>query len=290
MNQKVTVYYGDYPWFQPYASAMHSLRVVATNDEELPTTSECVLIPQEYAGEKLVRMIRSMKNLLIPVAVATHDGTTDNQEYLLECGANDVIVLPIAAQLLEKRLLSLGAGSVLTRTNVNFAAFDRIREVNQGRGAFVVQENDFANIYRFVVRILERLEQKAQLIIFTFNSDFGPFIETGTVFDFIKVVQAVLRRGDISSIYGRQVFVILMGTDAENGERVVKRMLDTFTAHYGDDTCEITYEMREISSDPALAANSQHGGNHNGSDRTGKRKNHRDRALSRYCADLLREF
>lgn len=247
MNQKVTVYRGNAPWFRPFASALHELQIVKTDDEDLPSDSECVLIPQDYAGEKLVRMVKSMKNLLIPVAVITHDGTADNQEYLLESGADDVIVMPIVPRLLEKRLLNLGATSALTRTNVNFTAFERIREANQGHGAFVVQENDFANIYRFVVRILERLEQKAQLIIFTFNSDFGPFIETGTVFDFIKIVQAVLRRGDISSVYGRQVFVILMGTDAENGSKVVRRMLDTFEAHCNDDSCEITYEMREIS-------------------------------------------
>lgn len=251
MNQKVTVFCGNAPWFAPYRMAMNEIAVHTIDNTDLPSDSECVLIPEEYAGDKLVNMIKTMKNLLIPVAVATHDGTQDNQEYLLECGADDVIILPMVPRLLEKRLLNLGANSALSRTNVNFSAFDRIREANEGAGAFLVQENDFANIYRFVVRILERLDQKAQLIIFTFNSDFGPFIETGTVYDFIKIVQAVLRRGDISSIYGRQVFVILMGADAESSEKVVQRMLSTFNAHYNDDTCEITYEMREISSPKA---------------------------------------
>lgn len=250
MRKNVTIICGEEPWFCEQFPEMDDISIhIVYSEKEVPQDSECVLISQEFAGQRLVDMLRTLKTLLIPAGVATFQADIDNQDYLMDCGAEDVLVLPMAGRVLRKRLLSLAESSVLPHTSVDFAAFDKIREANHGAGSFVVQENDFANIYRFVVRLLDRLDQKAQLIIFNFDSDLGPFIEIANVYDFIKIVQAVLRRGDICSICGQQVFVILLGADKEGGQKVVQRMIDTFNAHYNDDTCEITYEMREIRSD-----------------------------------------
>ncbi len=250
MSKNVTIICGDEQWFRSQFPELEDFRFrMVSSAQEVAQDSECVLISQEFAGDRLLEMLRTMKQLLIPAGVVTFQSDRDNQDYLMDCGAEDVLILPMAGRLLQKRLHALAGSSVLPHTSVDFAAFDKIREANQGNGSFVVQENDFANIYRFVVRLLDRLDQKAQLIIFNFDSDLGPFIEIGNVYNFIKIVQAVLRRGDICSICGQQVFVILLGADAESGQKVVKRMIDTFDAHYNDDTCEITYEMREIRSD-----------------------------------------
>ena len=192
--------------------------------------------------------IRALRKLLIPVAVATYDGSAGNQEFLVGCGADDVIVFPIPGKLLEKRLEALSGSSVFSQADVDFSAFDRIREANQGKGSFIVQQHDFANIYRFVMRLLERLDQKAQLIIFTFTSDCGPVIESEGIMNFLRIVQACLRRGDISSVCGRQVFMILIGADELGGHTVIQRVLNAYAAHFDDDSCEITFEMREISS------------------------------------------
>jgi hypothetical protein len=249
MSKKVTVYCGDEPWFRPYREEPGDMIYRCTDSEDFPNDSDCVLIPQEYAGERLVPMLHSLKNLLIPAAVAAFDTSVRNLDFLMDCGADEIITFPTPSRLLQKRLTALANNSVLPHTSVDFSVFDKIRESNQGRGSFVVQENDFTNIYRFVVRILERLEQKAQLIIFNFESDFGPFIESESVYHFIQIVQTCLRRGDISSICGKQVFVILMGADTAGGELVIRRIIDTFEAHYSDASCEITYQMREICTD-----------------------------------------
>ena len=249
MIRKLTVYGGDAPWLRPSLTALGGdFQVAHAAEDATPVDSDCVLLTQEFAGDKLADRIRALRKLLIPVAVATYDGSAGNQEFLVGCGADDVIVFPIPGKLLEKRLEALSGSSVFSQADVDFSAFDRIREANQGKGSFIVQQHDFANIYRFVMRLLERLDQKAQLIIFTFTSDCGPVIESEGIMNFLRIVQACLRRGDISSVCGRQVFMILIGADELGGHTVIQRVLNAYAAHFDDDSCEITFEMREISS------------------------------------------
>ena len=248
MIRKLTVYDGDTQYVRNALADVGGFRIAYAEDESVPVDSDCVLLVQDLAGEKLVERIRALRKLLIPVAVATCDGSAQNQEFLIDCGADDVIVFPLPAKLLQKRLEALAGVSVFSQDDVDFSAFDRIHEANQGKGSFIVQEHDFANIYRFVMRLLERLDQKAQLIIFTFTSDCGPVIESESIGNFMRIVQACLRRGDISSVCGRQVFMILIGANELGGHTVIQRVLNAYAAHYDDDSCEITFDMREISS------------------------------------------
>ncbi|MBR3630436.1 MAG: hypothetical protein IKN55_08205 [Oscillospiraceae bacterium] len=248
MIRKMTVCGGDAPWLQPALSALSGYQVVYAEPGTVPDDSDCVLIVQEFAGDKLADRIRALHRLLIPLAVVTYDGTTENQEFLAGCGADDVIVFPIAGKLLRNRLELLCGSPVYSPDDLDFSAFDRIRESNQGKEPFIVPKHDFENVYRFVIRLLERLDQKAQFIIFTFTSDCGPVVESQCIMNFTRIVQACLRRGDISAVYGRQVFIILMGADDIGGHMVIGRVMDAFTAHFDDENCEITFDMREISS------------------------------------------
>ncbi|MBQ8079008.1 MAG: hypothetical protein IJ236_03570, partial [Oscillospiraceae bacterium] len=223
-------------------------QVQVTGHPDFSGTADCVLISQKYAGQALRETIAHLRQFCIPCAVITEDNTLDNQEYLLGLGANEVIVPPICAGLLKRRLHALTDTPVHSDAEMNFAAFDRIMESNQGNGSFIVAEHDFMNIYRFVTRLLERLDQKAQLIIFNFATDLGPIMESDYVLNFLKIVQTSMRRGDITSVYGRQLLVILMGADETGGKSVVDRVISTFNAHYNmDEECEVSYEMREIS-------------------------------------------
>lgn len=245
----IILYTSQEDWTEPLVSDPQEFQIQLTSQPAFSGTADCVLLSQQYAGNQLLSALAQLKSFHIPCAVVTYDGSLENQEQLLECGADDVIVLPLSPVLLRRRILSLTEMHVASGdAEINFAAFDRIYESNQGSGSFIVAEHDFMNIYRFVSRILERLEQRAQLIIFRFRSDEGPFIESESVLHFLKVVQTCLRRGDISSMYGKQMLVILMGADAANGQQVVSRIISTFNAHYNmDESTEVTYEMREIS-------------------------------------------
>ena len=251
----IVLYTSQEDWTNPLVSDPQDLQIQLTSQPGFSGTADAVLLSQQYAGNQLLPALEHIRDLRIPCAVVTYDGSLDNQEKLLQAGADDVIVLPLAPALLRKRIQALTETRVSSGAEINFAAFDRIMESSQGTGSFIVAEHDFMNIYRFVTRILERLEQKAQLIIFRFSSDCGPFMESDSVMHFLKVVQTCLRRGDISSMYGKQMFVILMGADAAGGQQVINRVISTFNAHYNmDESCTITYEMREINAASAKPA------------------------------------
>lgn len=246
---KITVFCGSEPRLIDAFSGLDEVDVrFAAREADIAEDSEAVILSQDYAADHIVRMIRMFKAKMIPTAVATFDRSEATQDLLLDYGADDVVLLPMSRRLLQKRLVALTESSMMTTGPIDFAAFDRIREANQGRGAFIVHEKDFTNIYRFVSRILERLDKSAQMIIFNFSADDHGYVESDDIYNFVKILQACLRRGDISAICGKQVLLILMGTDTAGGEIVVKRLLSTFEGHYYDSDCTITYEMRQINS------------------------------------------
>lgn len=214
---------------------------------ETPGIADCALISQQYAGNQTAAIISRVKEARIPCAIAAFSPTADVQEHFLSSGADDVLIFPMCSRLLRKRLLSLADIPVLSDAEVGFAAFDRILEANSGSGCFIVAEQDFMNIYRFVTRLLERLDKKAYLIHFRFDCDDDAYLESDSIYNFLKVLQTSLRRGDISSVYGKELFVILMGADENAAKAVIHRLISTFNAHYNmDESCEITYETREI--------------------------------------------
>ena len=245
--KNIVIYSSDEDWIIPFVKAPGEFQVQVTGHPAFSGTADCMLISQQYAGHHLKETIAQLQQFRIPCAVVTTDNSLDNQEYLLRIGANEVIVPPISAGLLRRRIHALTDLPVHSDAAMNFAAFDRIMESNKGNGSFIVAEHDFMNIYRFVSRLLERLDQKAQLIIFNFTTDLGPIMESDYILNFLKIVQTSLRRGDITSVYGKQLLVILMGADEDGGRIVVNRVISTFNAHFNmDEECEVSYEMREI--------------------------------------------
>ncbi len=245
MRKNVIIFSGEDAAIRKAIANIDEMQFTFTETPVFANETDCVLISQDFAGDALVEIVKNLKSRLIPTAVITSDLSADNQEFLLECGADDILPLPLHTRLLIKRIYALTGRPELTADHVDFAAFDRILEANRGAGSFIVEEHDFTNMYRFVSRLLERLDQKAQLVIFDFDSELG-IPETASVYDFIKIVRTVLRRGDISSICGHQVLVILMGSDEAGGKVAVKRMIDTFDAHFNDGTCDISYQIREV--------------------------------------------
>lgn len=241
MEKKIVVLGGD-AGISAAFSELSGLNVTFTEQpEDIGADFACAVVADKCAGA-----IAALKQLGLPVAAVTADAAPETQDRLLEQGGDDVLVLPMSAKLLQKRLSALTESIAHSAEPVDFASFDRIREANKGRGAFIVEEHDFTNVYRFVTRILERLDKKAQMIIFNFKSACGPIAETEDVENFMKIGQACLRRGDISAVCGAQVLLILLGADDGDGKKIAKRLTDTFEAHYVDATSRITYEIREI--------------------------------------------
>lgn len=246
MMKKVALIDGANSKISRYTDGAKELRFELSETADVSPDCECVIISQEFAGDKLSDMIDTLKDKSYAVAVATFSGSCENQEDILNAGADDVIVLPMCSRLLEKRIMSLTPGAGLIEDYIDFAAFDRIANANKGSGSFIVQESDFTNIYRFVLRILERLEKRAQLLIFNLSCRGDSLIEPEVLHTFVTVVQRCLRRGDISSVHGTQLFVMLIGSDTEGAQHAAARIIETFYAHCDDDAYDISFEVREI--------------------------------------------
>lgn len=246
LEKNVAVISNSYENTDKYLHGIEGISFHKTALEDISADYDCVLISQDLISDDLHNTINEAKRQFLSVGVLTFDGSSENLDKMLEYGADDVIVLPMPAQLIKKRLETLCSNSVLSPDPVDFSLFDKIAESNRGSGSFIIQDNDFTNIYRFVLRMLERLDQNAQLIIFTVSTRIKGFIEPEIIQNFSNVVRTTLRRGDISSIHGRQLFVILMGADKEGGQIAAKRLVETYFAHYDDGIYDISYEIREI--------------------------------------------
>lgn len=214
---------------------------------DIPDGADVVIISQRFAGSRLAEMISSLKEKAL-VAVAAADSSCENQEHLLGLGADDVIFLPLCRELLERKLSELAKRTRLsgTGTSIDFSSFSNIAGNNKGIGSFIVQESDFENIYLFVLRVLERLDQHAQMMIFTISCRGNSIVEPEILHMFTSVVQHCLRRGDISSIHGNQLIVMLMGADENGGRLAAERIVDTFYGRCSDDAYDISFEVQEI--------------------------------------------
>ena len=222
---------------------LYGIEVLFTDWTSIPPMCECVIASQKFFGIMLPKIIEELKQKNFSVCVATEDGSKENQEKLLSIGADDVIVLPMPAQLITKRLSGLVSSISLS----DFTALENVAEANKVAGAYVVDVYDFMNLYKFVLRVLERLDKKALLVKFELKSRFKD-IPSEAINDFTNVVQRCLRRGDITCPNGNSLFVILIGSDEDGGKIVSKRLIDTYNGVYDDDAYDIEYETKELNS------------------------------------------
>lgn len=248
MTGKVTVLCGDDQRLREAFSDLANFEVAfAEKSSDITISTDCVVVSQSFVEPDLRSNVMELKMLRLPVAIASFADSAEEQNALAESGADDVIILPLCSKLLQNRLQQLVKSAVKgVKALPNFEAFERIREANQGRGSFLVEEHDFTTVYCFVSRILERLEQKAQLVILDFSNPMGSVELAEDIRNFTKIVRACLRRGDIFAVCDTRIMLILVGTNLDDGLRVLKRLTDTFEAYYYNSYSKIRYEMREI--------------------------------------------
>ena len=211
----------------------------------LPDTA-CVLISQRYIGEKLAETAAMYDKRNIPYAVVTFDKSEENEERLLDAGVSQILKLPMQASLLKKRISALLHASEHYSSDTGFAIFAQMAEGDSQRGAYVVQESDFTNIYKFVLRLQERMDKQAQLIRFTFHTRLKMPLEPGTLETAFPIVQKCLRRGDIASIFGDSIYAILIGAEQDGAKIAADPIVTTYTSHIRDSIYSLKYEMRAI--------------------------------------------
>ena len=216
---------------------------------------DIILVSEEYCSGSVgsvISGIRSSERLRrIPAAAVTADTSGENQEILLAMGFDDIIRLPLCGQLLLRRVRALNALPPREDSDgeVSFEKLLSMRD--RDTGAFCVRSKDFANIFRFVMRILERTGRSAQMLVMSLSCDSSrsPASRQKVMHTLSEAVRLCLRRGDMASVCGDDsVMVLLIGADDDGGHLVASRIVSSFYSECDDGAFELSYDIKEVGS------------------------------------------
>lgn len=122
---------------------------------------------------------------------------------------------------------------------------------DNGKGAYLLDYENFQHVYKFIRRFAERSEREAQIILFTAVSkaEKEPDVtEVEQALDALeRAIYSSLRRADVSTRYSsKQVIVVLMNSNTEEGDRVVHRILHNYEMMYEGQNISIEYGLVTI--------------------------------------------
>lgn len=124
---------------------------------------------------------------------------------------------------------------------------------DSGRGAYLLDFESFHHVYNFIRRFVERSGKDVQTVLFTVaenNEQDVDVTEMELVLEMLeKAIYTSLRRSDVSTRYSsKQIIVILMDTNSENGDMVASRILDCFYKLYTGRKVQIDYGIARMDS------------------------------------------
>ena len=224
-----------------YLSSSCDFDIIISKDNYIPDDINCILVSDSYASNNLNEIVTELKCNGLPVIIVSFNTSVEAQEQFALTKADDVIFLPMYGKLIEKRIGLICGDDEST----DFSFIDEISK-NVGQGAYIVDQSDFQKLFEFVRRLLERLEKEANLVVFSLSNRFDSILETEYINSFSSVEQRCLRKGDICCKTGNNLYVLLMGADRRNSELVAKRLIESFSSLYEDDTYDISFVVKPI--------------------------------------------
>lgn len=119
------------------------------------------------------------------------------------------------------------------------------------KGAYLLDFENFRHVYNFIRRSVERSSRHVQTILFTLSYNKGAEEDMGEMESAVELLEHAiftsLRKMDVSTRYSsRQVLVILMDADNQDGGAVAGRILDCFYRIYTGSRVSIDYETVEM--------------------------------------------
>lgn len=126
-----------------------------------------------------------------------------------------------------------------------------MNRTDSGRGAYLLDFDSFHNVYNFIRRFIERSNRDVQTVLFTLaeqNTQDLDVTEVELAMDLLeKAIYKSLRRSDVSTRYSsKQIIVILMDSDSENGDTVAKRIIECFCKLYTGNHVTIDYGIAQM--------------------------------------------
>ena len=127
-----------------------------------------------------------------------------------------------------------------------------------GNGAYLMEYESFHHVYNFIRRFVERNSHDVSTVLFTAVPATGEepdVTEVETALELLeKAIYTSLRRVDVSTKYSsRQLVVILMDANAENGELVAQRIIGVFNKLYTGGKIRMEYGIAQMDKNGKVA-------------------------------------
>ena len=130
-----------------------------------------------------------------------------------------------------------------------------LREVmsraDSGKGAYQLDLDSFHHVYNFIRRFVERSGREVQTVLFTVTTPENIVVdpdETEIALEMMEqAIYTSLRRVDVSTRYSsKQIIVILMDANKENGAMVAQRIIDCFNRLYTGKKISFEYGIAQM--------------------------------------------
>lgn len=153
---------------------------------------------------------------------------------------------------------STAVEGTLNQSNVSTNGLDSLKNIacnsNIQKGAYHVEYSGFKNIYEFVGRYITRLDEQAQVMLFTLIDKLDDTYTSEEFMDSFetlrKSIQFQLRRGDVFTNYSdNQYIVILMNTDTDIGVNVANRVIKKYLEENKNENVVIQYDIKSLNAD-----------------------------------------
>ena len=128
---------------------------------------------------------------------------------------------------------------------------ETLMEGAKEKGAFCCEPSVFRDVYQLETRAIERTGDSIFLCLITISNLKGellkPSVQTRAMDELGESIRTSLRRGDIYSRYSVSQYLMLLPTATyENGEMVLKRIIQNFKKAYSRKDLSITYSLQSI--------------------------------------------
>lgn len=124
---------------------------------------------------------------------------------------------------------------------------------DSGRGAYMLDFENFHHIYNFIKRFVERNSSNVASVLFTLvstsDAPVGVEVAAAALEKLDEAIFTSLRRVDISTRYSSvQTMVVLLDVTPENAIKVVERILNNYNRIFSDSSVKLEYSIAEIKS------------------------------------------
>jgi len=128
-----------------------------------------------------------------------------------------------------------------------------VSERSSREGAYRVEYDGFKHIYQFISRSIGRTGQTAQMLLFTLTYEgshkHSPEVLNKAMTELERAIVVSLRQGDVTTQYSSfQYVVLLMSVSSENGEKIAKRICDTWEKLNEYEGIALEYSIKAVGS------------------------------------------